>query len=352
MRLFKSKKDEERRKSAGRRVPEDEVQKEVNPSSIFPDEKIVSTRSVEKQPVEEPESEYGTMSTLPSYQEGTISSASRTDSTRKSTTVKTLSSTSSDVGPDIHPVTQSMISSDDGKEVFIPGNNTPASLSVSNLRQLSRSYREYNFYYTNTMTHLIICDPDQQALYFAEVSPFAKNMPDVCLRNILDGGFDDMVRKGSGLGLKEAQAAPIVAVADSMPNSKHIKLALGDPLQPESQKWMLMKNVHEDLKAGCEKFDLVIGRPGQKDTSYQWIRGMASDKDTSDTKEMYRMLSEDGVVASFRNAAMTSIKKRGVLRVYDRSSSEDMLLLTFLGCAALCEKQRRRKVKKSFFLGL
>lgn len=347
--------DKERRTS-DLRQPE----KEFNTATAFPDDKILNNNerysNPEKVLVDEPEEGTGTMSTLPPYRGPDSSISSPTETGPKQTTKSSSAASNSDVGPDINPVTHTITTADDDKEVYIPGNPSIQSPSVpSAVRQASRSYREYSFYYSSTMTHLIICDPDQQVLYFAEVSPFAKSMPDVCLRDVLGGGFENLASKGSSLSLKEAQNAPIIGVADSMPSSKHIKLGLGDPNQPESQKWTLMRNTHEDLKTGSEKYDITLSRPGKKDMSYLWIRGAASDQESGvdrNSKEQFRLLSDDGLVASFKNASLTSIRKRGMLRVYDAAGAEDVLLLVFLSCAALCERQRRRKVKKSLFLGL
>lgn len=357
MPLFKknTRRDNERRKSA-----QTQPEKELNVASSFPDEKIPDVHdngsNNQKDLTDEPDEDTGTMSTLPPYRGPGSSISSPTDTDNKQTTTFSSNASSLNMGPDINPVTQNFTTADDGKEVYMPGSTSKQSPSIlSATRKASRSYREYSFYYSNAMTHLIICDPDQQVLYFAEVSPFAKNMPDVCLRDVLGGGFDDLASKGTSLGLREAQHAPIVGVADSMPSSKHIKLGLGDPNQPESQKWTVMRNVHEDLKAGSEKYDMTMNRPGRKDVSYLWIRGAAGDQESStdrSSKEQFRLLSDDGVVASFKNAALTSIKKRGMLRIYDAVGADDILVTIFLSCAALCERQRRRKVRKSLFLGL
>ncbi|KAK5070543.1 hypothetical protein LTR64_000214 [Lithohypha guttulata] len=330
------------------------TEKELSVHSTFPDEKTVRFNSHEKALVTEPEAEAGTISSLPPYQSADSSTTGQSSSGMRSTGLIPAES-SPNIKPDLDPITRNMSQANDGKEVYVAGSSTAHSPPVSARRQASKSYREYSFYNANAMTHLIICDPDQLVLYFAEVSLFAKSMPDVCLRDILGGGFDDLARKGSSLGLKEAAAAPIVGVADSMPSSKHIKLGLGDPGQPESQAWIVMRNVHEDLKAGSEKYDMIVSRPSQQDFSYSWIRGAVKDNEPGldkSSKEQFRLLSGDEVVASFRNAALTSIRKRGILRVYDAPGMEEILLLIFLSCAALCERQRRRKVKKSLLFGL
>ena len=324
----------------------------ANSSTKYPEEKI----AIDNDHVfASPASEEGTL--LPPYR----SEASPTvgqDSSKS--TVLSSTGSSSEVAPDIHPVTSQALTQDDGMEVVVPENfvHTP---SVSASIQASRSYREYSFYYTNALTHLIICDPDQQVLFFAEVSPFAKGLPDVQIRDIAGGGFDNLARMGPHLGMKEAKDAPVVAIADAMPSSKHIKLGLGDPLQPETNSWVVMRNVHDDPKNNSEKYDMTVTNAG-KQTTYQWIAGAAGEADSTDTtemgktrrnshsKEIFRMLSEDGLVASFRNTGMASVKKRGALRVYEVPGLDNFLLLIFVSCAALCEKQRRRKVRKGLIL--
>ena len=189
-----------------------------------------------------------TLSTLPSYREPNCSSQNHQDtSTTSRSAAFSSNSSSSDIGPDMNPVTSQMMMADPGMEVYIPEKiRAASSTSLSTTLQASRSYHEYNFCYTNAVTHSIITDLDQQALFFAEISPFAKGMADVCLRDIGGGGFDDLVQKGPSLGMKEAQDVSVVATADAMPNSKHIKLGLGDPLQQETNRWIVMRHVHDD----------------------------------------------------------------------------------------------------------
>jgi len=343
------------------------AEKEVNMMSTYPDDKITADGSTKfhdekialdsDNSVVSPLSEQGTL--LPPYGEEASPSIAQQYLSRSAIPLSTTSS--SEVAPDFHPLSSQALVQDDGKEVVLP-DGTSHSPSISNSLQATRSYREYNFYYTNALTHLIICDPDQQVLYFAEVSPFAKGMPDVQLCDIAGGGFDSLARMGPNLGLKEAKDAPVVAIADSMPSSKHIKLGFGDPLQPETNTWVVMRNVHDDPKNNSEKYDMTFTRQG-KQATYQWISGATGDKDPADTpdmgksrrnshsKEIFRMLSDDGLVASFRNAGMTSVKKRGALRVYDMPGVEGLLLMIFLSCSALCERQRRRKVRKGLLMG-
>lgn len=324
-------------------------------------EALVDKPGIKKDIVyDEPDSENGTMSTLPPYSAGGSSIPQKTDS--KSKSAGDIAKDPSALGPDINPVTSDVLvpSSSMSLVPYNPSALTKSPSSARSHRQTSLSYREYHFYYANTMTHLIICDPDYRALYFAEVSPFAKSMPDVCLRDILGGGFDDLADKGSNLGLKEASSASIIGVADSMPQSRHIKIGLGDPSEPEGQKWTLMRMVHEDLKAGDEEYDLTFTQPGQADRSYVWTRGSGGKSKSINTtvaqeeggssSEHFRMLGNNGIIASFRNAKMASLKKRGVLRVYDLAEAEDMLLITLVSIAALCERQRRRKVKRGLML--
>lgn len=326
---------------------EDIPQKELlHPTSSHPIEKNVYEKGDDIVSTASP-----TSTALPLYQEQESSSASRTFSHPRSVA---LSSTgSSELAPDINPVTHNMISADYEKEVYVP-ENTPASPPLNSLnrtRQASRSYREYNFYYTNAMTHLIICDPDQKVLSFAEMSPFAKGMSDVSMRTILEAGFDDLASKGQHLGLKEAQAAPVIAVADELPSSMHIKIGLGDPLEPQTQKWSLLQNVHYDPKSNSEKYDVAYQTREGTELKMLWIRGVNDDAtEKGDSRELYRVLSDDGLVASFRAASLASIKKRGALRVYD-VDSEEVLTFIFLTCAALLERERKRKVKKGLLMG-
>ncbi|KAK5942615.1 hypothetical protein PMZ80_005180 [Knufia obscura] len=342
-------------------------QKEVNTMSRFPDEKIATDNNTKIQDekmavdsndiVASPTSEEGTL--LPAYREQASPSVDHQSSSRS--TMPSSTGSSSGVGPDVHPVTSQTMMAYDGIEVVTPERNAHTP-SVPTSLQATRSYREYNFYYTNALTHLVICDPDQQVLYFAEVSPFAKGVPDVQIRNIAGGGFDNLAQMGPALGMKEAKDAPVVAVADTMPSSKHIKLGFGDPLQPETNTWIVMRNVHDDPKNNSERYDLTISKPG-KQTTYQWISGAGGEKDAADSpdlgqtrrnsnsKGIFRLLSDDGLVAAFRNSGLASVKKRGALRVYDVPGIDDSLLLIFLSCSALCEKQRRRKAKKGLIIG-
>lgn len=332
-------------------------EKEVNVASIYPDEKIASDADMTTSPTED-----DTIRTsLPANRETESTHGSRHESSTQSTILSSNAS-SSNIGPDLNPVTRQARLADDGKEVVVDG-VSQYSPSISTSFQPTRLYREYNFYYTNSLSHLVICDPDQQALYFAEMSAFAKSMPDVSLRNIATAGFDNLAAKGPSLGLKEAKDAPVVATADSIPSSKHIKLGLGDPLQPEMATWIVLRNVHDDPKSNSRKYDMVINGPGSRQTNYQWIQGVVTDNDSSDSpgqsssrrnsnsKEAFRMVSENSLIASFRNAGLSSVKKRGALRVYETPDIGSMLLVVFLSCAALCEKQRRTKVKKAFLLG-
>lgn len=290
-----------------------------------------------------------TSTALPVYREQDFSTVSRTLSQTRSTAFS--STGSSDIAPDVHPVTQNMLSADHEKEVYLP-ENTPTSQPLpSRARQASRSYREYNFYYTNAMTHLVICDPDHKVLSFAEMSPFAKGISDVSMRTILDAGFDDLASKGPHLGLKEAQSAPVTAVADTFPSSMNIKIGTGDPLQPQTQKWTVLQNVHYDSKTNSEKYDVTYSSSDGKALKLLWIRGVADDaSEKGDSKELYRVLSDDGMIASFRTASLASIKKRGALRVYDTDSLETLNFI-FVTCAALLERERRRKVKKGLLMG-
>lgn len=318
-----------------------------------------------------PPSEEGTMTNLPAYRESQSPLDKRQSSLHKSTNLSSTGS-SSDITPDVHPFTHHTFTPDDGKEVFIasPTSSQASPFTTNSASYLAtKSYREYNFYYTNALTHLIICDPDSRALYFAEMSAFAKGVPDVSLRDIANAGFDDLAAKGSSLGHKEAQDTPVIATADAIPNSKHIKLGIGDPLQPETSTWMVLRNVHDDPKAKSRKYDMLVKHRNGTETNYQWIQGVSTDADSgpvpvgkartksSNSKEAFRMISEQGLVASFRNASATTFKKRGSLRVYElegggEGMSKEMLMLVILTCAALCERARRAKVKKSLLLGL
>lgn len=329
-------------------------EEEVNAMSACRDDKIALDS---EDGLASPTSGKGTL--LPTYR----SEVSPTSGPESSISTVLLSTgSSSEVAPDFHPVTSQALVPYDGKEVVLP-NKSAYVPSVSTSIQTSRSYREYSFYYTNALKHLIICDPDQQVLYFAEISPFAKGMPDVQIRDIVGGGFDNLARMGPNLGMKEARDAPVVAVTDSMPSSKHIKLGFGDPLQPETNAWVLMRNVHDDPKNNSERYDVTVAKLG-KQQAYQWISGVAADNDSanladmgksrrnSHSKEVFRMLSDDGVVAAFRTTGLASVKKRGTLRVYETTGLDKLLLLIFTSCSALCEKQRRRKMKKGLLMGM
>ncbi|KAK5092523.1 hypothetical protein LTR70_001897 [Exophiala xenobiotica] len=346
-----------------KRLPPEVGEKEGNTTSADRNEKIVANVGSgfrddkialnSEEGFEIPASGKGTL--LPTYRSEVATRVTNFD------TVLSSTGSSSEVAPDFHPVTSQALVPYDGKEVVLP-NKSANVPSISTSIQASQLYREYSFYYTNALKHLIICDPDQQVLYFAEISPFAKGTPDVQIRDIAGGGFDNLARMGPNLGMKEARDAPVVAVADSMPSSKYIKLGLGDPLQPETNTWLLMRNVHDDPKNNSERYDMTVAKLGKQQT-YQWISGVAADTNSanlpdmgksrrnSHSKEVFRMLSDDGVVAAFRTTGLATVKKRGALRVYEPPGLDDLLLI-FTSCSALCGKQRRRRMKKGLLMGM
>lgn len=300
------------------------------------------------------DAESSTNATLPAYQEHASPIGAKTSLAENSK----RSLPSSDEKPDL--LSQDLTRPDGmEKEVAMPtSTRTGTNLSsFASSAQLSRTYREYNFYYTNAMTHLIICDPDQQALFFAESSSFTKGKSDIHLHDVANSP-DSLSYRGTALSYKEAQGTQVVATADFV-QANNIKIGLGDPLQPEAAKWMMMRNVYNDTKHNVEKYEVLAPGSGSqaKEVVYQWVKGVAHDNggkksgDRGNAKDTFKMLSDHGVVASFRNASATSFKKRGYLRIFETPAVDDILLLIFVSFVALCEKRRRRTVKKSLLLG-
>lgn len=221
--------------------------------------------------------------------------------------------------------------------------------SVSSPGSLSRGYREYNFYNTPSFKDLVICNPNQKAIFYAEASSYRRSKSDVALREFGED-FDIPASKSMSLNDKEVSQTSIVASADFIPdeNAKQIKLGIGDPLDPAACSWVMMKNITpSDATDGVEKFEMAVAR-AEGDLIFQWIKGAPSEasKESSGAKEAYRLVCEDTVVASFRNTSMKNMRKRGSLRIYDVPMVEQYLVLIFLSASAMSEMYRRRRSKK------
>jgi len=321
------------------------------PGLMLANEEIIPTASMDKEVVNESEKTIGNADAKAGTQSklGEYLKDSRGDDKRGSLPTYV-------VKPDL--LSQELTAPDAmEKEIVVPTRQESSSFSYQPDPRPSATYREYNFYYTNTMAHLIICDPDQQALFFAESSAFTKGKSDIHFHDIARSP-DKLAYRGSSLTAKEGQTTPVVATADFV-QANNIRIGLGDPLQPESAKWMMMRNVYGDAKQNNEKYEVRTVKPdaASKEVVYQWVKGVAEEDGTrgqcerGGSKETFKMLSEDGVIASFRNASATSLRKRGYLRIFETSIEDDALLLIFVSFVALCEKQKRRMVKKRLLLG-
>lgn len=239
------------------------------------------------------------------------------------------------------------------KEVYTPSRPESSifSLPVSTPSASSKVYREYNFYNTPNFKDLVVCDPTQRAMFFAEVSSHTRSKADVTLRDFSDG-LNISGSKSMSINEKDVAKARIVAVADYVPdeNANQVKLGIGDPLDPAACVWVMMRNVHRDAMSGAEKFDMIAPGPNGSSLAFQWIRNAVNEANTSDessnTKEAYRLICGEEIVASFRNTSMTNVRKRGSLRVYEGPLADEYLLLIFLSASAMSEMYRRRRCKK------
>lgn len=246
------------------------------------------------------------------------------------------------------------MSPETNKEVYIPSRTESSifSTTMSTTTMTSRVYREYNYYNTSTFKDLVICDPSQKAVLYAEASSHTRSKSDVELREF---SGEHIIPGTKSMSLKEEDLANtrIVAVADYVPdeNASQIKLAIGDPLDPASNLWVVMKNVFRDAVSGAETYDMVVPGQGGSKVVFQWIKAGTQDHsdardESSDAKEAYKLVSENGVIASFRNTSMTNVRKRGSLRVYEGPMVDQYLLLIFLSASAMSEMYRRRRCKK------
>lgn len=238
------------------------------------------------------------------------------------------------------------------KEVYIPSRPESSIFSLPMTPgSMSKPFREYRFYNTPNFKDLVVCDPTQTGMFFAEISSHTRSKADVSLRDIRELP-NIPASKSMSINEKDIAKTPIVATADYVPdeNASQIRIGIGDPLDPAGCVWIAMKNVARDAVSGAEQFDMSIPRREGGTLVFSWIRNATSESEPSneatDAKEAYRLVCYDQVIASFRNTSMTNVRKRGSLRIYEGPLVEEYLLLIFLSASAMSEMYRRRRCKK------
>lgn len=243
------------------------------------------------------------------------------------------------------------------KEVGISGQPeaTVFSMPLSATSTSARSFREYTFYNCNNFKDMVICDPSQRSVLFAEIFSHTRSKSDVIIHDLTKV---PSLPPAKNITAKEAVNGLVVAFADYVPNemASQIRLGIGSPLDPAACTWVMMKNIQRDANSGAEKFDMTVSRAGSTDLTFQWSRNATNDSDPSDessAKEAYRLTQDDEAVASFRHAGAANMRKRGSLRVYEVPMAEQYLLLIMLSASAMSEMYRRRrskKIRKSFLI--
>lgn len=241
---------------------------------------------------------------------------------------------------------------------------TPSTKSVSQTEtsrstRSSGSYREHSFCHASALrlNHNVVVDPNGQASYFIEVSGFAKGRDDVVVHSIRK----DIAHKGNALTPEQGKVCPAVAFAQ-FPHGRDnfIQIGLGDHHHMSSIRWL-------ELSRDSERADWSLHLPGKPSRIFTLatnldsasIASMPSPISPLDSKSStgsFRLVDDStgAIVASYSELkAMSSWKKRGKLRIYDRvlesvdTLSEDELeLIIIVCCATMNEKRRRANVRK------
>lgn len=247
---------------------------------------------------------------------------------------------------------------------------TPTDTSwASQTRTTSRSYREYTFHHTSwKLNHNVIVDPNNQAMYFAENSGFTRSREDV----VLHGVIGDTAAKGNSLTAEEGKACPSIAFAQfAHRNPDAVQLGLGRSDHMNSVKWFELTRSGE-----ADDWRLVIPN-GTGKLAFRLAtttNGAEIDPASPDTPTSHLPSDNRAPLGSFtlidsglgialakytEQKAMSSWKKRGKLRLFDRGlsdiksvSEQEMEQLVVLSCAVLNEKRRRKSVRKWTGIGM
>lgn len=247
---------------------------------------------------------------------------------------------------------------------------TTDASQTSQTRSAPRVYREYGFHHTSTLklNHNVIVDPNGQAMYLAAVSGFAKGREDVVLHSIADG----MAAKGTNLTAEEGKTCAGVAFAQ-FPHKKPnlVQLALGSSSHMNQVKWYELSRSSETddwrlmISNGPNLLRLRLSTTNAtkmgSDSPVSASPHSAHDDGKSTLGSFIFVDSGLGIaLASYtEQKTMTSWKKRGKLRIYDRAFSDvnglreqEMEQLVVLCCAVLNEKRRRSTLRKWTGMGV
>ncbi|KPI40575.1 uncharacterized protein AB675_7805 [Cyphellophora attinorum] len=236
-----------------------------------------------------------------------------------------------------------------------------SQMDVSQLSRGSGSYQEYAFCHASALrlNHNVVIDPNGGAIYFVEVAAFAKGRVDVVVHHVKH----ELASKGATLTADEGKLCSVVGFAQ-FPHDRDnlIQIGLGDHHDMSSVKWLELKRTHEIA-------DWTIVLPGSLSHELQLATNLDSSTrssipsaspisplDSKSSTGSFRLVetSTGAVIAAYSELkTMSSWKKRGKLRIYDRSvvhvnmlSGEDLQLLIVLCCASMNEKRRRASVRK------
>jgi hypothetical protein len=232
---------------------------------------------------------------------------------------------------------------------------------TSQLSKGSGSYQEYAFCHASALrlNHNVVVDPNGGAIYFVEVAAFAKGRVDVVVHHVKH----ELAPKGATLTADEGKLCPVVGFAQ-FPHDRDnlIQIGIGDHHDMSSVKWLELKRIHEvadwkillpgDL---CHELQLATNLDATSRSSIS-SASPVSPLDSKSSAGSFRIVdtSTGAIIAAYSELkTMSSWKKRGKLRIYDRAitrvnalSEEDLQLLILLCCASMNEKRRRASVRK------
>jgi hypothetical protein len=313
--------------------------------------------SDEKVPAVDP----STTSPNTSTEKQAIASPNATDQKIPANTTTNTNATPSEKIPTIEPDTDSTVPQRAPTTTSSWGGSTST-------RHPARVYREYAFHHTTAwkMNHNVVVDPNNAALYLVAVSGFAKGREDVVLHAI----SEELAAKGASLTAEEGKGCQGVAFAQ-FPHKRPdmVQLGLGSSGRMAEVKWF-------ELKREAEGGDwwLGLGGEGGRRLRLATTTGSAGGDGESPSVESPGGEDARATVGSFKfvdsglgvalasyteQKVLTSWKKRGKLRIYDRAlrdvevlSEEDMEHLVVLCCAVLNEKRRRKTVRKWAGMGV
>lgn len=182
--------------------------------------------------------------------------------------------------------------------------------------------------------HYNINSADDQPLFYAEISMFTPNKPDLILR--------------AGTSSK----APIVAVSKFLKSRGDYKIGIGNPEDVINVQWEDMTK--ELLHKPKYRFEMTVqcasDQTQSERRSFLWKRtrtiGVENEAPSKWTGRNYKLVDErtEQVLAVFSGAKRPGRVGKLQIRV---EYGEDFDRMVLVSCLTLCEKARRRKQRSS-----